>query len=191
MPDSQSHPDRNLATLLAAAQRGDADASASLFAVTYDELRRLAGRVRLGRASETLNTTALVHEAYLKLADGVPAESRAHFLALAAKAMRHILVDEARRRSADKRGGGAERIELRETLHGTMPETDLLGLDRALDRLAAVDERAARVVECRFFGGLTVEETAAALDLSPRTVERSWRAARVRLFRDLHDDPPA
>ncbi|MEM1055602.1 MAG: ECF-type sigma factor [Bacteroidota bacterium] len=181
----------DLATLLVAAQRGDTDASAALFAATYDELRRLAGRVRHGRASETLNTTALVHEAYLKLAHGAPAESRAHFLALAAKAMRHILVDEARRRGAAKRGGGAEHVELRETLLGAMPEADLLGLDEALDRLATVDERAARVVECRFFGGLTVEETAAALDLSPRTVERAWRAARVRLFRDLHDDPPA
>lgn len=180
----------DLATLLDAARAGDPDASASLFAATYDELRRLAGRVRHGRAPATLNTTALVHEAYLKLADGASAESRAHFLALAAKAMRHVLVDEARRRGAVKRGGGAEHVELRETLVGAMPPEEILALDEALDRLAALDERAAAVVECRFYGGLTVEETAAALDLSPRTVERAWRAARVRLFRDLHDDPP-
>ncbi|MEL6614452.1 MAG: ECF-type sigma factor [Bacteroidota bacterium] len=180
----------DLSTLIDASRRGDAEASGALFEATYDELRRLAGRVRSGRASETLNTTALVHEAYLKLADGVPAESRAHFLAIAAKAMRHVLVDAARRQSAQKRGGEAEHVPLRETLVGAPPEADLLDLDEALDRLAVIDERAARVVECRFFGGLTTEETGAALSLSLRTVERSWRAARVRLWRDLHDDPP-
>ena len=178
MPDS-------LSSLLAAARTGDAEASAALFAATYDELRRLAGRVRQGRASDTLNTTALVHEAYLKLADGADAESRAHFLAIAAKAMRHVLVDAARRRSAAKRGGDAEHVPIRDTLVGAPPEADLLGLDEALEHLAEQDERAAAVVECRFFGGLTIEETATALDLSPRTVQRTWRAARVRLFQSL------
>jgi len=177
----------DLPALLDAARTGDPAAAAALFAATYDELRRLAGRVRQGRASDTLNTTALVHEAYLKLADGADAESRAHFLAIAAKAMRHVLVDATRRRHAAKRGGDAEHVPLRETLVGALPEADLLGLDEALDRLAAEDERAAAVVECRFFGGLTVEETAAALGISGRTVERTWRAARVRLFQTLSD----
>lgn len=178
----------DLSALLDAARTGDAEASATLFAATYDELRRLAGRVRQGRASETLNTTALVHEAYLKLADGAGPESRAHFLAIAAKAMRHVLVDAARRRGAAKRGGGVEHVSIRDTLVGASPGADLLGLDEALDQLAEQDERAAAVVECRFFGGLSVEETAAALDLSPRTVHRTWRAARVRLFQSLTDD---
>ncbi|MEM0963464.1 MAG: ECF-type sigma factor [Bacteroidota bacterium] len=177
----------DLSTLLDASRAGDANASRQLFDATYDELRRLAGRVRQGRASETLNTTALVHEAYLKLAEGTPAETRAHFLAIAAKAMRHVIVDATRRRAAAKRGGDAEHVPIRETLVGADPEVDLLGLDEALDQLAAEDDRAAAVVECRFFGGLTVEETAAALDLSPRTVQRTWRAARVRLFQSLTD----
>ena len=181
MPDS-------LDALLTASRQGDASAAAALFEATYDELRRLAGRVRRGRASATLNTTALVHEAYLRLAEGAAAESRAHFLAIAAKAMRHVVVDDARRRLAVKRGGGVEHVALRETLVGEGPAPDLLALDEALDRLAEVDARAAAVVECRFFGGLTVEETAGALAVSSRTLERTWRAARVRLFQTLRDD---
>ncbi len=178
----------DLSTLLDASRAGDDDASSGLFAATYDELRRLAGRVRRGRAGDTLNTTALVHEAYLKLADGAPAESRAHFLAIAAKAMRHVVIDAARRRSADKRGGGLEHVPFRDTLVGDAPDAQLLDLDEALGVLEAEDPRAAAVVECRFFGGLTAKETADALEVSLRTVERTWRTARIRLFQTLTDD---
>lgn len=165
----------------------DATAGTSLYGAVYDELRRLARRARRGPGPGTLNTTAIVHEAYLKLAggDGSYAD-RAHFLGVAAKAMRHVVVDHVRRQQAQKRGGGADVVPFRDTLIGEAPSDDVLALDEALRRFAAVDPRGARIVECRFFGGLTIEETAAALDISTPTVERGWRAARAWLYRDLN-----
>lgn len=172
--------------LIEASRGGDAQAFGVLFDAVYEELRRLARRSRRGSANETLNTTALVHEAYLKIADGgATLESRAHVLGVAAKAMRHVLIDHARRQGALKRRAGAEAIPLRETLVGSETPGELVALDEALGRLERLDARAARVVECRFFGGLTIEETAAALGLSAPTVQRSWRAARAWLYRDL------
>ena len=177
--------------LLASSRAGDDGAAGALYDAVYDELRRLARRVRTGATPETLNTTALVHEAYLRMADGGGYADRAHFLGVAAKAMRHVVIDHVRRQRAEKRGGGAEVLPLRETLVGTAPSDDLLALDEALSRFAAVDARGARVIECRFFGGLTIEETAAALGVSTPTVERSWRAARAWLVRELGRDAGA
>ena len=176
--------------LLKSSQEGDAAAAASLFDAVYDELRRLARRSRSGGAAETLNTTALVHEAYLKMVDRteVSFQSRGHLLGVAAKAMRHVLVDYARSQRAKKRGGGVRPGLLRETLVGEAPPEEVLALDEALGRLAETSPRQARIVECRFFGGLTSVETAAALGVSEATVNRGWRTARARLFRSLRDD---
>lgn len=168
----------------------------ALFPLVYDELRALARRHRRGWSGDhTLDTTALVHEAYLKLAgaERVSAASRAHVLGVAAKAMRHILCDYARERRATKRGGDAPRLSLDELVAAgaggalTAEQSDTLGaLDEALDRLAAAHPRLADLVECRFFGGLTIEDTAAALDVSPATVKRDWALARAWLYRALH-----
>lgn len=176
--------------LVEASRAGDASAGTSLYDAVYDELRRLARRARRGPGPETLNTTAIVHEAYLKMAGrDASYDDRAHFLGVAAKAMRHVVVDHVRRQTAQKRGGGAEVVPLRETLVGTEPAEEVLALDEALGRFASVDPRGARIVECRFFGGLTIEETAAALGVSTPTVERGWRAARAWLYRDLRREP--
>jgi RNA polymerase sigma factor (TIGR02999 family) len=178
--------------LLDALHRGEPGAVDRLLPVVYDELRRLAEHARRGPAAETLNTTALVHEAYLRIAgqDNPSFESRAHVLGVAAKAMRHVLVDHARRRGAHKRGGDLARIDLTDAdrFAGT-PERDLalLALDDALGRLAARDPRKARVVECRFFGDLSVEETAAALGISTATVKRDWAMAQAWLYREIAD----
>jgi RNA polymerase sigma factor (TIGR02999 family) len=160
-----------------------------LFAALYDQLHGLAGQVRVGRGGATMSTTALVHEAYIKLASAgeVDLESRLHFFRLAARAMRQVLVDASRRQLADKRGGEVVPVTFDDALHAApMRATTFLALDRAIDRLAAVDPRAAQVVECRFFAGLTVEDTASALDISPRTVKRDWRAARALLTAELN-----
>ncbi|HEY7575645.1 MAG TPA: ECF-type sigma factor [Thermoanaerobaculia bacterium] len=155
----------------------------------YEELRRLAGRAMGGeRRDHTLQTTALVHEAYLQLArvHGLSVESRPQFLALASQVMRRILVDHARARKAAKRGGGLAKVTLSEGLAET-PESafDILALDEALTRLGAQDEQLVRVVELRFLGGLTVEETGAALGVSPTTVKREAAVARAWLYREL------
>ena len=177
--------------LLAALRDGDDGALDRLFPVVYDELRALARAVRRGPSLETVNTTALVHEAYLRLVGGGAGFAcRAHFLRVAAKAMRHVLVDHARRRGAQKRGGDLARVDLSETLvggGGAAPDAAVLALDRSLDRLAALDARKARVVECRFFGEMSVEETAAALRVSAATVKRDWRLAQAWLYRALAD----
>jgi RNA polymerase sigma factor (TIGR02999 family) len=162
-----------------------------LFGRVYDELRRLAHRVRGGRAGDTLNTTALVHEAYLKLSASADLrlKSRAHFFALAARAMRQIVMDAARRQLADKRGGTeAVSVTLDEALQPEpLRASQLVALDEALARLDQVDPRRARVVEHRIFSGLTADETAALLGVSRPTVERDWRAARAWLAVELEE----
>ena len=191
MPARASAVDVN--RLLTALQSGDEGALDRLFPVVYDELRALARAVRRGPSPETVNTTALVHEAYLRLAGGACSfEGRSHFLSVAAKAMRHVLVDHARRRGAQKRGGGLRRVDLSETLvagGGAAPDAHVLALDRSLDRLSSLDARKARVVECRFFGEMSVEETAAALGVSAATVKRDWRLAQAWLYRSLSESP--
>lgn len=164
---------------------GDELAFDRLVELVYDDLRQIARRhLRLDRGDHTINTTALVHEAYLRLArhqDGVW-RSRAQFFAFASRAMRHILIDYARRRRAAKRGGARVQVPLREDAAAIeMEAAELLALDEVLQMLTKHDERLSRVVECRFFGGLSVAETAEALGASVRTVERDWTRARAYL----------
>ena len=187
-----------MTVLLDEVRRGDPQAPGRLFALVYDKLREIA-RIQRRRqpSTETLNTTALVHEAYLKLfgAGGRDFKDRAHFMAVAATAMRQILIGRARRNSALKRGAGEpsasfEEVEL--ALRGEVgggfvpPAADaLLALDRALERLQKHSERQSRIVECRFFGGMTIEDTAEALGISTATVKRAWSMAQAWLYRDL------
>ena len=160
-----------------------------LFATVYAELRRVAHRHLDGeRTGHTLGTTGLVHEAYLELArlDRIQWPSRAYVLAAASQAMRRILIDYALARRAQKRGGGAELLPLDDAVVMAVSRSDtLLALDEALDRLAEVNPRCARVVECRFYGGMSIEETAEALETSPATVKREWSFARAYLNRAL------
>lgn len=182
--------------LLRKAHPGDRDTLDRLFPYVYDELRQIAhARLRAEPAGHTLNTTALVHEAYLRLVDQSSPDwdSRPHFLAVASKAMRHILLDNAKRKRAAKRGGGAAPLPL-ETVEalvrgsGDPSESGadaLVALDASLHRLERHDPGLSRVVECRFFGQMTIEETAAALGISPATVKRRWALAQAWLYRDL------
>ena len=175
--------------LLLAWGNGDRAAHDELMPLVYGELRRMAKRYMAGQSpGHTLQTTALIHEAYLKL-DGQKDkrwQSRAHFFAAAARAMRHILVDHARSRQAARHGGGARQVSLDEAAAAS-PErpADLPALDEALHRLAALNRRLVRVVELRYFGGLSVEETAEVLEVSPVTVRRGWRLARAWLMCEL------
>ncbi|MDQ3136846.1 MAG: sigma-70 family RNA polymerase sigma factor [Gemmatimonadota bacterium] len=182
---------RDITALLADWQRGDAGAVDRILPLVYDELRRIAHRqLRVERPGHTLSTTALVHEAYIKLVDQTRAQwaDRGHFLAVAAGAMRRILVDYARRDQAAKRGGGQHPVTFDDALSLTEDRADtLVAVDEALTRLAALDERLSRVVECRFFGGLTEEETATALQVTARTVRRDWVKAKGWLYQELHD----
>lgn len=176
-------------SLVQAARSGDRRACDELFAVAYDELRR-AAHFRLGRrrTGDTLSTTVLVHEAYVRLVDGSRAQwvDRAHFLAVASRAMRFVLIDHLRARGAQKRGAGAERISLDEVqLAGEEPEPDLLALHEALERLADFSPRLAQLVEYRFFGGLTYDEIAEVTGLSVPTVKRDWTRARAWLFQTM------
>jgi RNA polymerase sigma-70 factor (ECF subfamily) len=161
----------------------------SLLPIVYQELRRLAASyLRREKPGQTLQPTALVHEAYLRLMKDRPDrwQNRAHFCAIAAHSMRQILIERARARGALKRGGAQPRVTLDEGLvAGGQRSFDLLALDEALGRLAEFDPEQARLVELRFFGGLTVEETAEALNISPATVKRHWAAARAWLAREL------
>jgi len=178
----------SLQALLRAASRGEDGAFDQLFTCVYDELHGLAHVVRAGRGTETIDTTALVHEAYLKLLPSASLEwqDRKHFLAVAARAMRQVLMAAARDRLAQKRGGGEVLVTFDEGVHGmSVRVEELLDLDDALHRLALLDERQARIVEYRFFAGLNVEETARTLGLSVPTVNRDWRAARAWLAREL------
>ncbi len=175
--------------LLAASRGGDRGAFQSAFTVVYDELRALAHALRShSRPGATLTTTVLVHETFLKLARGqeVAIQDRHHFFALAARAMRQVLVDAARARQAGKRGDGLPPLALQEIDLPVDPiADDIVALDRALERLEAVDERLARLVEARFFGGLSDAEIAELLDRNERTVRRDWAKARVFLLHEL------
>lgn len=180
-------PDRT--ELLLAARSGDREAFDALFAVAYDELRRAAHH-RLGRRrpGETLSTTVLVHEAYVRLVDQSRARwvDRAHFLAIASRAMRFVLIDHLRAGSAQKRGAGAERVPLDAVqLADREPEPDLLVLHEALERLAEMSPRLGQLVEYRFFGGLTYDEIAEVTGRSVPTVKRDWTRARAWLYREM------
>jgi len=185
-----------VSALVEALEAGDRQSLDALFPVVYEELSRLAHRQRRRwDGNLTLTTTALVHEAYLKLAGqrNLPTENRAHFLALAARAMRHILCNHARDRRRQKRGGGQPHVSLGQADDGegqalglSDDQADrLAGLGEALTRFERIAARQCRVVECRFFGGLSVEETAAALGVSPRSVKRDWAFARAWLLREM------
>lgn len=181
--------------LLLAAERGDHAALEALFPLVYKELRGLARRQRVAwHGNPTLNTTALVHEAYLKLVDQdrLGATSRAHFFAIASTAMRHILCNYARDRSRKRRGGEIQHVSLGEMdvaeaqpVFSDEAADTLAALADALDRLEQIDKRQSKVVACRFFAGLSVEDTAAALDISPATVKRDWTLARAWLYREM------
>lgn len=183
----------DLAGLVDAWSAGDTEALDRLIDLVYNDLRAIAHRQLSGeRDDHTLNTTALVHEAYLQLAGHTAPrwQGRARFFALLSRVMRHVLVDYARTRGAAKRGGGRVRVPLRDDSAVSDQElVELLAMDEALTRLAEKDERLARVVECRFFGGLTDAEIGEALDISERTVNRDWRRARAYLFRLLAAEP--
>ena len=175
--------------LLDASRRGDARAVEQLFDLLYDDLRQLAhARLRRSGQFTLLDTTALVHESYLKMVDQnrVDWQSRAHFLGVAARAMRQVVIDHARRRGAAKRGGNAIQTTIEEGHIAIDDQADfLLSLDQALGRLESHNPRLARIVECRFFAGLSEEETAAALGVSLRTAQRDWMKARAWLQEEL------
>lgn len=180
-----------VSSLLGRLREGDEGALDELFPLLYDELHALAKRQRAGwDGDETLNTTALIHEAYLKLSRQAAWDfrDRPHFLRAASRTMRHILVNYAERRNASKRGGGSPQIELQE-IEGLVArpgeDPDAVTLDRALTRLETQWTRQARIVECRVFGGMTIDETAEALDVSPATVSRGWSMAQAWLRREL------
>lgn len=188
MPTPSSGPDE-VARLIEAARAGDQDALAALMPLVYDELRRIArNQVRRERPGQTLQPTALVHEAWLRLmaSRGLSPENRAHFLGIAANAMRQILVERARARHAQKREGQRHRVTLDEgMLRQAGRPLDIEALDQALTRLAATNPEYARIVELRFFAGLTVEEAAEVLHLSPATLKRRWTMAKAWLVREL------
>lgn len=193
MRDRQS---THVTALLEAVRRGESPAAAELLPLVYDELRRLAQReMAKERRGHTLQPTALVHEAYLRLVGGAEVrwEGRVHFFRAAAQAMRRILVDSARRRATQKHGGAA-RVPLSEA--GDPADeprpAELLALDESLDRLEERDPRKADVVKLRYFAGLSIDDTGAALGVTPRTVTRDWTAAKAWLFRDMtgNHEPP-
>jgi RNA polymerase sigma-70 factor (ECF subfamily) len=180
--------------LLAAVGGGDEAATNQLVPLVYEELRRLARRHMAGqRRGHTLQTADLVSEAYLKLVDvnGTGWKDRVHFFAVASRAMRCVLIDYARRRGYAKRGGNPLRVSLSEAEQISDPRTvEVVAIDEALSRLAALDPRKAEIVELRYFGGLSVEEIAELLDLSSRTIKREWRWARAWLYRELGEGRP-
>ncbi len=179
--------------LLGALREGDPDALDRLFPLVYAELRRAADHLLMREgAGHTLQPTALVHEVYIKLAGGAPpdASNRGHFIGLAARAMRQILVDQARRRKAAKRGDGQVPVRITNAQVGVdLHLEEFLALDDALDRLAGVSERLRQVVELRFFGVLTEDEVAATLGVTTRTAQRDWAKARAWLYKELYPAP--
>jgi RNA polymerase sigma factor (TIGR02999 family) len=191
------HSGGTFSALLSRAREGDASAVGALFSLTYDQLHAIASAQRRRRNEETLNTTALVHEAFLKLAgnEKLGLHDRTHFLAVAATAMRHVLLDRARSRLAAKRGGGRVAIsfdEIEAALGSGSDFTEtkaeaLVVLGDSLTRLAHRSERQSRVVDCRFFAGLSIEETAQALGMSTATVKRDWAMAQAWLYHDLKE----
>jgi len=182
-------PSRDITALLGAWSRGNRSALNQLLPLVYAELRRIAGRqLRSERANHTLQPTALVHEVYLRLVDQrqVDWQNRAHFFGVAAQVMRRILVDHARRHSASKRGEGVRCVSIDEAKEMAGPnEIPILALDHALARLEEVDPDLAKIVELRAFGGLTIEEAAHVLNVSPSTAKREWRTAKAWLNREL------
>lgn len=188
-PSVQSNPSHaNITALLARLRNGSPQAAAELAPLVYPELHRLAVRyMARERKNHTLQPTALVNEAYFRLLkrDGLEWQNRAHFFAVASQLMRHILVDHARLRNAQKRGAGFQ-VTLNDYIAATgETNMDLVALDEALNRLATVDERQSRIVEMHFFGGLSMDEIAAVLGISGRTVKRDWRIARTWLYGEL------
>ena len=179
-------PQTEVTVLLARARAGDAQALGAAYSAVYDELKR-AARAQLRRMRDDFQTTALVHEAYLKLGGAqLAAQDRNHLLALSARAMRQVLVDDARTRKADKRGGGQEAMTLTASLgNGEAAAVDVLALDELLASLHAVDERAAQIVELRYFGGYSEIEIAGMLGISDRTLRRDWRKARAFLLAEM------
>ena len=189
---SAHEPFASVTELLVKARSGDASALSNVFPLIYEELRRLA-QVHLDREADghTLSPTALVHEAYMRLVDFTRVEwtGRAHFMAVAAIAMRRILIDHARAQRSMKRGGTQRRVSIESADLATEERADvLIALDEALDRLAQRDRRRAQVVECRFFGGMTEEETAEALGIGLRTVKRDWAKAKSWLYHEIAAD---
>jgi RNA polymerase sigma factor (TIGR02999 family) len=186
------HDPGTITDILKQARGGGSEAVDRLFPLLYEELRQVARHQLRGQSGDrTLNTTALIHETYLRLVDQTRVEwaDRAHFFAYAARAMRAVLVDYARRRATRKRGGGAAHLALDDRAIPVEAQADLLvALDDALTRLRALNERLSRIVECRFFGGMTEEETAEALGVSDRTVRRDWLKAKAWLYADLAGD---
>jgi RNA polymerase sigma factor (TIGR02999 family) len=184
-----AHPQPDVTQLLLAWGNGDSSALEQLVPIVYQELRRLAKHyMRQERPGHTLQATALVNEAYLRLIDlnRIQWQDRAHFFAVAAQTMRRILVEFARRRNRQKRGGCGQQVALDEAAAVSRDQgVDLVALNEALRGLAAVDARMSQVVELRFFGGLSIEETAEVLKISPETVMRDWRTAKVWLLREL------
>jgi RNA polymerase sigma factor (TIGR02999 family) len=187
-----STPPIEVTQLLQAWGEGDQSALDQLMPVVYDELHRLARHYLRGeRADHSLQTTALVNEAYLRLVNvqNVQWQDRAHFFAISSRLIRQILVDRARRRGYQKRGGGRKHVELEESaVVDPVRDGELLALDEALEALAEFDERKSQVVELRFFGGLTLEEAAAVLEVSPDTVRRDWRLAKSWLRKRLSEE---
>ena len=180
---------KEVTVFLKAWSDGDRAAADSLLQLVYKEMRKLAASyLQKQRPDHTLQPTALVHEAYLKLIDTseINWQDRAHFFAVAAQTMRNILVDHARKVNADKRGGDAQKIQLDEAVGlSKKQDVDLIDLDECLTKLAQQDEKQSRIIELRFFGGLTIEETAEVLKISPATVKREWAMARAWLFRQM------
>lgn len=189
--DPEAAARTRVSQLLADWANRDSSAREQLVPIVYEELRRLAHHHMRGeRASHTLQTTALVNEVYLRLAgiDGLRWRDRAHFFAMAATLMRRVLVDYARQRGREKRGAGLSVISLDENAVAAQPAVDIVALDEALAQLAAVDPQQSRVVELRFFAGLSVEETAEALGISPATVKRDWATAKLWLYNELRTE---
>lgn len=184
----------DLTVLLRAASSGDPRDAERLMSAIYDDLKRLAAsQLRNERAGHTLHPTALVHEAYLRLVNQRTAEwnDRLHFFSIASRIIRRILIDHARERHALKRGGGQQRVRIEDhEIAAPDRELDLVALNEALDELAEIDERQARIVELRFFGGLTVPEVAEAMSIGARSVDRDWQVARAWLFHRLSEHEP-